>query len=733
MESLKKVNDYYVGACRDDDKVWEFIEGSNLSDECVREFGLGYATREFGSVLSDRQTVEGKEQRKILKDLGVLGESTSKPVLLGLTVPFKDGGGDIVDLYSYNLNAQKSAPVDLYLESDRCGFVWNVDGDDMVLVDHPMDALALYSVGHQTNTPMLQNVVCAHDLNDGKFRVKFGGIKKVYLACDVDNEFKNFLNDMGVEIYTIHRNILNGSFFDLLKTKPKQALETITKVFSVPSLVSAPNVATALDKGADGGYTVSYDEVLGHHSITFPQRSYRVTGLFKNKGFDKLVVRLKVWCNDEEILTFDDRLDLCIHKQRVKFDKGASDDLCCDERELKIEINRLFGVVEQIQEERLTKPTTTKIEISPKVREEAESYLSQGNLIDSITDDLKVLGVVGESGLCAYLSGVSRLMDRPLTAIVENQDLVNRVLPLFPSEVVHNHTSISDKALYYEGSKQIENQIFNVPFIKQNQSIGQLVKHGRISQLTAVKDTETGGVKTQDYNLTCRPMVFLQDSDDDELKDLSIVLKGGVVDEIAANSLEKLARDRKRCDVVTRHQNIQRVLEKFVVVNPFVDQMDMSGHTHLQQYLGLIETITLLHQHQREVRTYKGGDVVIEYIETTKEDIETANRISKVVFRKTTLNEISPTLRNTFSVCADIVSKNDKGWEKATFTRKDILDTGLLKQTTIGNHLKKLEKFDFITRVDGENGVLMEYRLLLDPSSLTGVEPVLFDPTTVAA
>ena len=251
-------------------------------------------------------------------------------------------------------------------------------------------------------------------------------------------------------------------------------------------------------------------------------------------------------------------------------------------------------------------------------------------------------------------------------------------------------------------------------------------------QLTAVKDTETGGVKTQDYSLSCRPMVFMLDTDDDDLKDMSVVLKGGVVDEISSTTIEAIVRDRKRGEIVARHQTIQRVLEGFVVVNPYAEQI-VGSHTHLQQYLILIEVITLLHQHQREVKIYKEGDVVLQYIETTKEDIEIANRIGKEIFRKTTLNEVSATLRNTFNVCADVVSNKGGNWVKSTFTRKDILGTGLLKQTTLGNHLKQLEKFDFITVDGGGNGVEMEYRLLLDPSSLTGVEPVLFDPTTVAA
>ena len=602
-----------------------------------------------------------------------------------------------------------------------------------MLVDHPLEVLSLYSVGVEEGNSLLTNVVCTNDYSDSGFRSKFTGIKKVYLTFDVDGDFKDFLQSLDIEVYTIHRNTFVGSFFELLQNTPKKAVETISKIFSVPSLVSAPQAAVAAQTTVNKGYTVSYDDVLGHHYVTFPDRSYRVTGLFKNKGCEKLKVRLRVWINEEDILKYDDVLDLCANKQRVKYAKAASEDLLCDEKDLKKEINRLFGIVEQLQVERLTRPLSTKVEISPKDREGAETYLSQPNLIDVLEEDLKVMGVVGETGICAYLCGVSRLMERPLTVIAENKDLVDRVLPLFPTESVRSHTSISDKALYYEGSKQIKNQIFSVPFIKSKSSICQLIKGGNISQLTAVKDTETGGVKTKDFSLSCRPMVFMTDTDDVELKDQSVILKAGVSVKPTATTLELIAQQRKQVELVNKHQNIQRVLEPYVVVNPFVDQLDVVANCNLQQYLQLIESVTLLHQFQREVKTFKDGDLVLNYIETTLEDIEVANRVSKVVFRKSTLHEISVSLRNTFNVCADLVSKSGENWEKSKFTRKDILATGLLKQTTVGNHLKKLEKYDFITRVEGQNGVLMEYRLLVDPSVRDGVEPSLFDPRSVAA
>nr|WP_249039961.1 hypothetical protein [Photorhabdus asymbiotica] len=59
------------------------------------------------------------------------------------------------------------------------------------------------------------------------------------------------------------------------------------------------------------------------------------------------------------------------------------------------------------------------------------------------------------------------------------------------------------------------------------------------------------------------------------------------------------------------------------------------------KYLTLIQSIALLHQHQREVKTAEHRGKRLEYIEVTKDDISLANRLAHEILGRT-LDESRP-------------------------------------------------------------------------------------------
>jgi len=77
-------------------------------------------------------------------------------------------------------------------------------------------------------------------------------------------------------------------------------------------------------------------------------------------------------------------------------------------------------------------------------------------------------------------------------------------------------------------------------------------------------------------------------------------------------------------------------LRTLAVVNPyaqqltFLDDRTRTRRDH-EKYLTLIDTIALLHQHQREVKAVTRGGKRIEYVEVTLDDIETANQLAHEV------------------------------------------------------------------------------------------------------
>src|SRR5205823_2417304 len=74
----------------------------------------------------------------------------------------------------------------------------------------------------------------------------------------------------------------------------------------------------------------------------------------------------------------------------------------------------------------------------------------------------------------------------------------------------------------------------------------------------------------------------------------------------ARRTLAGLQARAERETLLRLHQNAQRLLEPLAVVNPYADRLTfLDDRTRMrrdhEKYLTLIDTIALLHQHQREV------------------------------------------------------------------------------------------------------------------------------------
>ncbi|MBN3066172.1 DNA primase, partial [Pectobacterium aquaticum] len=114
-------------------------------------------------------------------------------------------------------------------------------------------------------------------------------------------------------------------------------------------------------------------------------------------------------------------------------------------------------------------------------------------------------------------------------------------------------------------------------------------------------------------------------------------------------TLEGLLMENEKGYLTELHQNAQRLLKPLKVVNPFASQLTfLSDKTRTRRdhmkYLTLIQSIALLHQYQREVKTVEHRGVVIEYIEVERSDIVLANRLAHEILGRT-LDEMPPQTR----------------------------------------------------------------------------------------
>ena len=106
-----------------------------------------------------------------------------------------------------------------------------------------------------------------------------------------------------------------------------------------------------------------------------------------------------------------------------------------------------------------------------------------------------------------------------------------------------------------------------------------------------------------------------------------------------AQTLEGLKARTRRTKIVRLHRNAQRLLKPVDVVieclkeRRFPDTMTRTRRDHMK-FITLIQAITLLYQHQREIKTSIEEDVRLEYIEATEADVKLAWELASHVLMR---------------------------------------------------------------------------------------------------
>ena len=165
-------------------------------------------------------------------------------------------------------------------------------------------------------------------------------------------------------------------------------------------------------------------------------------------------------------------------------------------------------------------------------------------------------------------------------------------------------------------------------------------------------------------------------------------------------TLEGLIRRQQRKEIVRRHQNAQRLLKPLYVANPYANELTFPDnrtrmrHDHVK-YLTLIRTIALLHQHQRPVKTTRG----VSYIEATREDIATADRLMKELLARS-LDEL-------LALIEQLVG----GRQGFHFSRRDVREHTGWGHTQLKVHLHRLEELEYLSVHHGGRGQIFVYEL----------------------
>ena len=488
----------------------------------------------------------------------------------------------------------------------------------------------------------------------------------------------------------------------------------------------------------------------GEIAASFGVRTYRVLNLEKCTSLGRMQVNVKVsgtnvrgeWCYH------GDTFDMESFPRRAAFIKQTAHELATKEETIQREVGQLWGALGDMQREMLRKTLTPAAAeetiMTAEEKTAALELLRDPRLLKRVLEDFEKCGVVGEetNKKVSYLAAVSRLLGKPLAIVVQSassagkSSLMEAVLDFMPEEQRESYSAMTGQALFYMGQKNLKHKILAVSEEEGAQRAAYALKllqsEGKLKIASTGKDPVSGKQVTHEYTVEGPVMIFLTTTAqqvDEELLNRSIVLTVNEEREQTraihrkqreARTTEGLWAWRERARIVKLHRNAQRLLRPIAVANnqpdadeDFPDHMTRTRRDHAK-LLTLIDSIALLHQHQREIkRDMREGDT-LEYIEATAEDVALAKQLMRQVIMPS-LDELPPHTRRLLGVIEQMVKEECERLQiessEYRFTRRSVRQYSKWGDTQLRVHLRRLEEMEYLRVRYGGPGQTFVYQL----------------------
>jgi len=524
--------------------------------------------------------------------------------------------------------------------------------------------------------------------------------------------------------------------------------EDLPEELLAASPAPAEPIASPVPPGPSAGIEaeVREAEVL----FGFGDRRYRVRGLPKTPGLE---MKVNVLARRGERF-YVDTLNLASQRQVTGYAGEAARELEVKTEVVQTDLGRVFLKLELLQDESLKKTLEPKappaVAMPEPEREAALALLRSPNLPERILADLEACGLVGErtNKLAAYLACTSRKLDSPLAVLVQSSSaagkstLMDAVLALMPEEERVKYSAMTAQALFY--GEDLKHKILAIVeeegAARAAYALKLLHSEGELTIASTGKDPASGNLVTRPYRVEGPTMLFTTTTAaeiDPELQNRCLVL---AVDESReqTQAIHRLQRDKRTLEGLARkatkkalqrlHQNAQRLLKPLEVLNPyaaaltFPDQATRMRRDH-EKYLTLIDTIALLHQYQREVRTSERDGQAIEYVIATLEDVALANQLAHEVLGRS-LDELPPQTRRVLGLVDRFVAARAKREAiergEVRFSRRELREATTIGDTQLRLHLDRLANLEYLLVHRGARGASFVYELVYDGAGQDG-------------
>lgn len=281
---------------------------------------------------------------------------------------------------------------------------------------------------------------------------------------------------------------------------------------------------------------------------------------------------------------------------------------------------------------------------------------------------------------------------------------------------------MSENAFYYFGQRELKNKLILIEDLDGAENVlyplRELQSKKRISKTIAHKNTKgetrtihlvvegpvsVSGCTTQEYiyedNANRSFLIYLDESkeQDKRIMEYQRRASAGKVNETEEQEAKALL------------QNCQRLLEPIKVINPYAELLNipeevLKPRRTNNHYLQFIEAVTFYHQHQRELKADENGEA---YIETTLEDIESANRLLKeILLRKS--DELTGACRNYLESVKSYLEQEGK----KQFNNQEIRKALKINQSNQKRYNLSLINNYYIKKVKGKTGTAYQYEIV---------------------
>jgi DNA primase catalytic core len=520
-----------------------------------------------------------------------------------------------------------------------------------------------------------------------------------------------------------------------VKTPPSLAAKKEVEPASAPERatpVALPAAVEPVVPSLEVACEVSESEIV----FTMGAVRYRVRG-FDAKAAGML--KVNVLASSGEWFHVD-TLDLYQAKARANYIARAAAELRVKEETVKADVGRMLLKLEMLQA--AAEVSVAHHEMSADDRRAALDLLRSPELLARIVADFAACGVVGEetNKLVGYLAAVSRKLDTPLAVVIQSSSaagkssLMDAVLAFVPEEERIRYSAMTGQSLFYMGETNLKHKVLAIceeeGASRAAYALKLLQSDGELTIASTGKDAATGNLVTQEYRVEGPVSIMLTTTAieiDEELLNRCLIL---TVDEgrEQTEAIHRLQRQKRTLEglklkarkdhVLGVHRNAQRLLKPLAVVNPYADQLTfLSDRTRTrrdhEKYLTLIDTIALLHQVQREVKTVHHNGEALDYIEATLADIEAANALVHEVLGRS-LDELPPVTRRVLEAIAAAVKAKPVPRESVRFSRREVREWTGQGDTPLRKHLERLVELEYLLTHRGQRGQSFEYELVYD-------------------